>query len=259
VKAGPRVVLLAGEGRSTNIVFHYLASRFDVVGAVLERPVPRRRFLRNRVRRLGAGRVAGQVAFRLTVAPLLERQGRGRRGEILRVFSLHDGPIERSLVTRVRSANAEETVAVLRALRPDAIVINGTRILSERLLASVPAPFVNIHAGITPMYRGVHGGYWALVEGDRQACGVTVHLVDAGIDTGPILGQTLIEPTADDTFATYPLLQLAKGLPLLERGVRVAAAGGSNASPPRSDPRSALWTHPTLWEYLRYRIGRGVK
>ena len=41
-----------------------------------------------------------------------------------------------------------------------------------------------MHAGITPQYRGVHGGYWAVVNNDPEHCGVTIHFVDKGIDTG---------------------------------------------------------------------------
>ena len=66
-------------------------------------------------------------------------------------------------------------------------------------------------AGITPLYRGVHGAYWALAEGRRDLCGVTVHRVDAGIDTGEVLAQVLIDPTPQDNFVTYPWLQVAEG------------------------------------------------
>ena len=48
------------------------------------------------------------------------------------------------------------------------MVVNGTRILSRRMLESIDAVFLNMHVGITPKYRGVHGGYWALANGDRR-------------------------------------------------------------------------------------------
>ena len=51
-------------------------------------------------------------------------------------------------------------------------MINGTRIISKATLGCVPAVFINTHVGITPTYRGVHGGYWSLVEGERARCGV---------------------------------------------------------------------------------------
>jgi methionyl-tRNA formyltransferase len=157
----------------------------------------------------------------------------------------------------VPSANSPEAIRLLRGLDPAVVVVNGTRILSRELLRCVPAPFVNLHAGITPLYRGVHGGYWALACGDRQNCGVTVHLVDESIDTGAAIFQQPIEPSADDSFVTYPLLQLGVGLPLLTEAVRQVLAGRLEK---RSFPEgpSRLWTHPTLWQYLSHRA-RGVR
>jgi hypothetical protein len=61
-----------------------------------------------------------------------------------------------ALVRRVASANADETVALLQELRPRVVVVNGTRILSKRVLGCIDAVFINMHAGITPLYRGVH-------------------------------------------------------------------------------------------------------
>ena len=123
---------------------------------------------------------------------------------------------------RVESANSPGTIELLRELQPDVVVVAGTRILSKALLISVPATFINWHAGITPLYRGVHGGYWSLVEERADECGVTVHLVDAGIDTGGGLAQARIRPTLRDNFVTYPYLQLGAALPLLASAVRDA-------------------------------------
>jgi methionyl-tRNA formyltransferase len=64
---------------------------------------------------------------------------------------------------------------------------------------------------------------------------VTVHLLDEGIDTGPVVAQARVEPTPDDNFATYPLLQLATALPLLE------------------------YHHPTIGEYWHARVRYGVR
>ena len=138
---------------------------------------------------------------------------------------------------------------MLRHLRADVVVLSGTRIISSAVLRGTRATFLNMHAGITPLYRGMHGAYWALVNGDVMNCGVTVHLVDDGIDTGGILEQARIVPTVHDTFATYPRLQLAVGLPLLKKAINDVRAGRAEAKP--SPPgESRLWTHPTLLEYL---------
>jgi methionyl-tRNA formyltransferase len=117
---------------------------------------------------------------------------------------------------------------------------------------------MNMHVGITPLYRGVYGAYWALVENNRKACGVTIHLVDPGIDTGGILEQGIIYPTEEDNCVTYQYLQLAVGLDLLKKVITEVGSGNFEIKPNPPGP-SRLWSHPTLWDYLYYRITYGIK
>jgi folate-dependent phosphoribosylglycinamide formyltransferase PurN len=254
----PSVVLLARDREPARIVYHHLRSRFEVRAVVLEDAVPRRRFLARRLTRLGPSVVAGQLLFRLLVVPFLTRAARARTAEIKVAHGLDDRPIDADAVTRVSSVNSAAVHDLLRALSPDVVVINGTRLVSAETLAAVPATFLNVHAGITPRYRGVHGGYWALRERDGEHCGVTVHVVDEGLDSGPVLAQGRIRPTTADTFVTYPLLQLAAGLPLLADAVqRVASGDVRRRDPPRGG--SKVWSHPTLWQYAAGRLRFGVK
>ncbi len=73
------------------------------------------------------------------------------------------------------------------------VLVVGTRIISRKVLVAVAAPFINYHDGITPKYRGIHGGYWASAQSDLANFGVTVHLVDPGIDTGEVLYQARLQ------------------------------------------------------------------
>jgi methionyl-tRNA formyltransferase len=190
--------------------------------------------------------------------PLLKAGSRRRVGEIIQQFDLDASPIPATKLTRVRSVNSDDTIRFLQEIQPSVVVVSGTRIIAGRVLDSVAAVFINMHAGITPMYRGVHGGYWALVEKNIDACGVTVHEVDTGVDTGRILGQTRITPDGADNFATYGFLQLATGVPLLKRAVRDACEGQLRPVAAPSG-QSRLWTHPTLAEYIYHRMKSGVK
>jgi folate-dependent phosphoribosylglycinamide formyltransferase PurN len=251
------LVLLARDGLSTRVAFHALDPEFGIREAVVEDPVPYGAFLSRRAQRYGWAVVIGQLAFRAAVVPLLRWRAKPRRQEILAAHGLRDAPLDPARVTRVPSVNSAECIARLRQLEPDVVFVSGTRIVSAEVLASIPAPFVNVHAGITPLYRGVHGAYWALVQGDRDHCGVTVHLLDRHIDTGPILYQQRIEPTEQDDFTTYPLLQLAAGLPVLKQAMRDLQAGRRQTLDPPAGA-SRYWTHPTLFEYLRHRR-RGVR
>jgi methionyl-tRNA formyltransferase len=166
--------------------------------------------------------------------------------------------IPQNCVIDVPSVNSDVAIRELQRRSPRVVVVNGTRIIQAKVLQSVNAIFLNTHAGITPMYRGIHGGYWALASGDPVNCGVTVHKVDTGIDTGAIIAQASITPSAEDTFATYPFLQIASAIPLLKQAVRDALAGNLSVMPPRSG-KSQLWSHPTAWQYLKNQIKLGVR
>ncbi len=249
---------MAGSGRMSRVVWNALRRRWPGAHALVERRLPRRQLVRRRLARLGPVTVFGQVAFVGLLVPLLSRRGEARVRHILARHQLDDGPFE-GRVTRVPSVNTAETRAALRALAPRVVVVHGTRILERETLASVAAPFINMHGGITPFCRGVHGGYWALVDGRSDLAGVTVHLVDEGIDTGPVLGQALIEPGPGDSFATYPALSTAAGLPLLFDAVERALAGTLAATPSLCAGPSLLRTHPTLWGYLWRRAALRVR
>ncbi|MHB9035032.1 MAG: formyl transferase [Armatimonadota bacterium] len=252
------IVMLAGESESTNIVYNAISQDFPIDTVLIEEPTDRSLMLKKRTRKLGIATVAGQVLFRLMVVPLLAQASEKRLREIMAEHGLDDLPIDDLKLTRISSVNADETMLALQKLDPAVVIVNRTRIIGKHILTCVPAPFINTHAGITPRYRGVHGAYWALVEDRRDLCGVTVHLVDAGIDTGNIIAQALIEPTQRDNFVTYPLLQVAAGLSLLKTALHNALEGSMPIHKPLDDA-SVLWSHPTAWGYLWTTIRRGIK
>jgi len=254
-----RIVLLTAHADYAWISYHALARSFPIAGVIAEERISSWQLFKGRIRRLGLARAIGQVLFRICIAPILAFSSRRRSRALMAEHGLAANPISSDLVTAVSTVNSEEAIAALVRLRPDVVVVVGTRIIGERVLSAVPAPFVNIHAGITPLYRGVHGGYWSLVERDPSHCGVTIHLLDKGIDTGGILAQVRIEPTPDDNFATYSVLQLATGLRVLCDQVLPRLLAGDTSTLPPPLGASRLWSHPTLWEYLRNRWRLGVR
>jgi folate-dependent phosphoribosylglycinamide formyltransferase PurN len=203
--------------------------------------------------------VAGQALFAAVVPPILRyRGGRDRINVIRRDFGLSETAFPHNALT-VPSVNSEQTRESLHSARPEVIVVFGTRILAPETLTATSAPFINLHYGIAPRYRGVHGGYWALAEGRAELAGTTVHLIDRGIDTGEVIEQAPIQVDDDDSFVTYPYLHLATGLPLLKRAVHRALNGTLES---RSNPlelSSKLRTHPTLFGYLSTWLTKGVR
>lgn len=254
-----RLVMLGGAGVSTQIAANALRLRFGDVPLIMEQPRGGLAVSRSRARRSGWIDALGQVLFVQTVYRWLRFRSRARLAEIDAEFGLDRRPVTGN-VHRVCSVNDAETIRLLEEADPDLVVVNGTRILSAEVLGAIRGRFLNLHAGITPAFRGGYGGYWALATGRPELAGVTVHWIDAGIDTGSVIKQGLIHPGPRDNFATYSSLQLGAGLPLLAYAIEEHFAGTlvESGLPEGKLPSSHLYFHPTLWFYLAGRL-RGVK
>jgi phosphoribosylglycinamide formyltransferase-1 len=99
---------------------------------------------------------------------------------------------------RDRAEHEADVVAALRAAHVELVVLAGyMRVLSASFVAHFPRRIVNVHPALLPSFPGLHGAQQALAHGCRVA-GCTVHLVDAGVDTGPILAQAAVTIDDDD-------------------------------------------------------------
>jgi phosphoribosylglycinamide formyltransferase 1 len=249
------VVLLVVDNSLCRIAAWRLAARFPDLRIIVEQHVPRFKLIRSRIRRFGLFHTAGQLAF-ILYSQHIRRRAAGRIAAIVAASGLEarwpDG-VERIEVT---SVNSPDTIARLRQLHPKVVLVVGTRIIASKVLAAIDAPFINYHDGITPKYRGIHGGYWASAQNDLANFGATVHLVDPGIDTGEVLYQVRLRPSGEDNYATFSYLQLAAALPLLVRAAEDAIAGTVTAQ--AVDLPSHLWSHPTIWRYFATGLCRGA-
>ena len=251
-------MLLAGPGDVTDIVANYLNVRVPGLQVIEESSPSKFTMARRRAKRIGWPEVAGQIAFIGGLLPLLRHRGRQRIAAIEAGAGLDATPFSGKHL--VPSVNDPSTLELLLEMRPSIVVVNGTRIISSAVLDRLECPIINTHAGYTPRYRGVHGGYWALAEGNPQLVATTIHLVDPGIDTGTVLARATFTPTSDDTIATYPYLHLAAGLPLVARLVKQVLAGAPVHPLTEDCPmESRLYLHPTLGSYLRRWIVAGVR
>jgi phosphoribosylglycinamide formyltransferase-1 len=96
----------------------------------------------------------------------------------------------------------EAVVARLRELRVEAICLAGyMRLVGTTLLRAYPQKILNIHPALLPSFPGVHGHRDALAYGVKVS-GCTVHFVDEGVDTGPIITQRAVPVLDDDTEET---------------------------------------------------------
>ena len=213
--------------------------------------------MKNRAKRIGWFNVLGQIAFGIFILPIFRNFSQKQKAKVIRNLGLNDAEIDSEKLVDVSSVNAEETIELLKKINPDVVIVNGCRIVSKKVLSAVDAVFINTHEGITPRYRGIHGGYWALVNRDLENCGVTVHLVDKGVDTGGILYQARIQPQKQDNFTTYPYYQTAAGIPLMKQAILDVRNGNIQLKQPKLE--SKIWYHPTFGQYLMNYLTKGVK
>jgi hypothetical protein len=130
-----------------------------------------RRFRKDGLSWIG-NRMSGTRARRATEVPppvdvLTYCRSRG-------IAVLETGPLE--------SADA---VAAINALSPDLGIHAGAGLLRRPLIDAFRLGVLNAHMGLLPAYRGMNVAEWAALEGAPVGC--TVHLIDTGIDTGPML------------------------------------------------------------------------
>jgi len=101
-----------------------------------------------------------------------------------------------------REAFDREVVAVLREFQVDVVCLAGfMRILSPYFIREYPRRILNIHPALLPAFPGTEAQKQALEYGAKFS-GCTVHIVDEGVDTGPIVCQAVVPVLDDDTAET---------------------------------------------------------
>ncbi|CAN5913810.1 phosphoribosylglycinamide formyltransferase [soil metagenome] len=124
-----------------------------------------------------------------------------------------------------REAFDAAVVEVLRSHGVSCVVLAGfMRIITATLLDAFPQRVVNIHPSLLPAFPGVHAQAQALKYGVRVS-GCTVHLVDGGTDTGPILAQATVPVLDGDTEDTLRDRILVKEHELLPEVLQWIADG----------------------------------
>jgi phosphoribosylglycinamide formyltransferase-1 len=110
--------------------------------------------------------------------------------------------------------------------QPDLVVSAGfLKLAGPRFLAEFGGRYVNTHNALLPAFPGIHGPRDALAYGVKVA-GATLHFVDAGIDTGPIIAQTVVPVLDDDTEDTLTeRIKVAERAQLVEYVGRMVREG----------------------------------
>jgi methionyl-tRNA formyltransferase len=169
------------------------------------------------------------------------------------------------LVVEVPYVNHPKVSALVDRLKPDVIAVFGTGLIRGPLLAGGRLGIINLHGGLSPHYRGSDCTFWALLNGEPEQVGCTLHFIDPGIDTGNLIAHVCPEVRESDD-----------ELSLFWRGVRDSAEiyaqclerlGGGETLGQRQSEKGRLylfkhrtWRHEReLQTKLRGGLLRGVR
>lgn len=108
--------------------------------------------------------------------------------EYFRESEVNLDPIKDRLpdVLEVDSVNSDETYQVLKEISPDLIVVWGSKILKPRIIETAKNA-INLHIGRCPEYRGTLANQHAVLDGNFQDIGATIHYIVPAVDAGDIL------------------------------------------------------------------------
>lgn len=105
------------------------------------------------------------------------------------VLQKHNIPI----VELEKGVNHQQSLDIIASYQPDVLVsIAGNQIFKKPLLELAPKGCINLHTALLPKYRGLMPSFWVLKNNEKKT-GVSVFLVDEGIDSGPIIVQKEVE------------------------------------------------------------------
>jgi methionyl-tRNA formyltransferase len=185
-----RIVLITGGDLAHRYVANALASAIPLAAIVVDHG-----------KRLSIGDRVKQLWRRYTIVQLFSRAGLFLLRTVLRDKSI--GPeklkdvlgrencsefLRPDLLHHVEGINTKEGVGTVTALQPDILLVYGTGIVGQKVLSLGRRIALNMHTGISPLYRGCDCAFWPVHNEELHLLGATVHECTAKVDGGKIFG-----------------------------------------------------------------------
>jgi formyltetrahydrofolate-dependent phosphoribosylglycinamide formyltransferase len=148
--------------------------------------------MENLIKRIKAGDIHAEAAVVISNRPGVKALEKAAALGVKTVVIDHKASVDRAAFDQALSECLEKH-------RVDIIVLAGfMRVLTEGFVKKYPGRIINIHPALLPAFPGAHAikDAW---DAKVKETGVTVHFVDAGVDTGPIILQRKVQFLPDDT------------------------------------------------------------
>ncbi len=203
---------------------NYLSDRKNIIGRVIEkRPVLRTQgekmnIRRNMIKRYGLFKTVNKLLYNKYKSHLMKDNANEMK-RLLFPDSEEVGYAKDIPAVEVGSINDQKCIEFISEYEPDIIAVCGTTVIRPEVFTLSKKGTINIHCGITPEYRSADTIFWPLYNNEPDKVGVTIHFVDAGIDTGDIIYQQPVEVTKEDSLTTLYCKCISTGADLMVKAI----------------------------------------
>ncbi len=145
----------------------------------------------------------------------------------------------------------------LATIAPHLIIFTGGGLIRSNILSIPSLGVMNCHSGILPRYRGMDVIEWPLLEGDAEKAqvGLTLHYMDRGVDTGPLLLQHHETLRAEDSIEAIRARLEPLMIELVLKGIRELQSGTLEPTPQVVDEGKQYYVmHPRLKEIVTRKL-----
>ncbi len=242
-----RIAIITAGGAAPAIIINRLKDEFPDLLLINEKPESKSVFLKRRARKIGWYRTLAQLPTQF-LSKFTKSAVSRRYTAIESEFGVSMDTPRDIDVLAISSVNDGMLGDILKNNGVILVFVVGARMFTKATLTSIEVPILNFHAGFTPDYRGLNGGYWALVEGRPERFGGTIHHIDQGVDTGDVIAQVPCVAAPDDSLMTYQHTISAQCVQACSDAIRQVLAG--TAQPFQPVGKSKQHYHPTIQSYL---------
>lgn len=139
--------------------------------------------------------------------------------------------------------------------KPDLIVIHTPFWVPKKVRNAVNGYIIGAHPGMTQYHRGVHSPFWAIYHGEMEKLGYTIFWANKGVDLGNIIHQGRIAPSKGDSYVSLSWKgmkavsnDLVKILTMVDKCEKIKSKPNDQLSD------KTIFYHPTVFDYIRYRL-----
>ena len=158
---------------------------------------------------------------------------------------------------RVGDHNSPESLAALVSMDPAVVAFTGGGIIRPPLIGAAGQGIFNTHMGVLPAYRGMDVVEWPILEDrqDRVGLGVSLHFMDRGIDTGPVVKVVRVPIEPGDSVERLRKRFEPALVELMMDGLRMTRDGALEPRPQiEADGRQYYVMHPRFYDEVRSRL-----